>query len=607
MWAGVGVLVVLIAAGAWIGYRGLQARDQLTRAEPLASRIETSIAAGDRSAAVSESQQLSAYAGRALALTSDPIWRVAQYLPLIGPDLTAVHDAAQSTDTVATRVVAPIARAASGLNIESFKPVGGAVDLTPLEKLRPVLVRAQAGTELAAAQIDRAPTAGTLAPVGSAVGTLRSTVHRVQGLLTSLNRAAELVPAMLGADGPRNYLLLFLNPAELRATGGITGSLALVHTDGGKISLASQVAGDALGNFSTPVAPLPQVVESLFSARPAQYIEDVNLTPDYPLAASLAASMWKARYGTSVDGVIALDPVVLGYLLKATGPIPIADGLTLTSSNAVSLLLSRAYQLFPQNTQQDAFFSATAAAVFERISSGDVDPYALIRALVEGGSQRRIDVWSSHASDQRLLAGTTLAGAIPVSTPRKAALGVYLNDGTGAKLDYYLHVSASAASRVCSSNGDPDSFVTVTLTNGAPADAATSLPEYVTNVGRSGVPAGTVITEVGAYGPEGGLLVSTTTSGVRSGAASGAGTGGSGSRAASGSGSGGGSAMTTHPEVYGGRPLSQFTVTLAPGQSQTVTVRFRDPKQRSTATSLTLTPGLHTRVARATTPECASH
>ena len=579
LWTGAGVVVLILAAGAWIGFRGLEAKDQLTKAEPLASQIESDISAGHSAQAVTASAQLSRYAGKADSLTSDPVWRVAEFVPFVGPNLTAVRIAAEATDTVATKAIAPVTSAASGLNVTSFKPVGGVVNLKPLEKVQPALAQANAGLESAAAQLRKAPTGGMLAPVSGALTKLRSTVHNAQNVIGSVNRAAQLVPTMLGASGPRNYLLLFVNPAELRSTGGITGSLALVHTDNGAISLAAQVSGDDLGNFDSPVAPLPQVVQSLFASRPAEYIQDVNLTPDYPLSASLAAKMWTARYGTPVDGVITIDPVVLSYILQATGPIPLADGLSLTSSNAVQLLLSQAYQIFPDNTDQDAFFSATAAAVFERVSSGDVDPYQLIRALVQGGSERRINVWSAHAADQKILAGTTLQGDLPVSTAKRAALGLYFNDATGAKLDYYLHVAASTSTRVCGSAGDPDSYVTVKLTNETPADAATSLPTYVTNVGRSGVPAGTIITQVGAYGPGGGLLVSTTSAGK---------------------------AVATHPEVYGGRPVSQFMVTLAPGQSQTVTIRFRDEGSTATATSLAMTPGLNSQIVAGVAPKCAA-
>ena len=51
--------------------------------------------------------------------------------------------------------------------------------------------------------------------------------------------------------------------------------------------------------------------------------------------------MWRANIGGRVDGVISFDPVALSYLLKATGPVKIGNGETITSDNAVSYLLHR--------------------------------------------------------------------------------------------------------------------------------------------------------------------------------------------------------------------------------------------------------------------------
>jgi len=55
-------------------------------------------------------------------------------------------------------------------------------------------------------------------------------------------RAARLLSPMLGADGPRHYLVAFQNLAEPRATGGILGSYAPIRTDSGKISIVDHGA-----------------------------------------------------------------------------------------------------------------------------------------------------------------------------------------------------------------------------------------------------------------------------------------------------------------------------------------------------------------------------
>ena len=58
---------------------------------------------------------------------------------------------------------------------------------------------------------------------------------------------ARLLPPMLGQDGPRDYLLVVQNNAEIRSTGGLPGSLQILTADNGKLTLAEQrsVDGDA--------------------------------------------------------------------------------------------------------------------------------------------------------------------------------------------------------------------------------------------------------------------------------------------------------------------------------------------------------------------------
>ena len=48
---------------------------------------------------------------------------------------------------------------------------------------------------------------------------------------------------------------------------------------------------------------------------------NVAMSPHFPSVGSVAADLYAQTTGRHVDGVIALDPVVLGALLRYTGPI----------------------------------------------------------------------------------------------------------------------------------------------------------------------------------------------------------------------------------------------------------------------------------------------
>ena len=60
--------------------------------------------------------------------------------------------------------------------------------------------------------------------------------------------------------------------------------------------------------------------------------------------------MWAEQTGTFVDGVIAIDPVALSYILGAVGPITMPDGEVISKDNVVELTESTAYFRFPDGS-----------------------------------------------------------------------------------------------------------------------------------------------------------------------------------------------------------------------------------------------------------------
>ena len=64
--------------------------------------------------------------------------------------------------------------------------------------------------------------------MASAVDQLAGKLATVAETTGPAARVARLAPSMLGADGPRTWMVVFQNPAEPRATGGIFGSFAIM-------------------------------------------------------------------------------------------------------------------------------------------------------------------------------------------------------------------------------------------------------------------------------------------------------------------------------------------------------------------------------------------
>ncbi|PZE65393.1 hypothetical protein DEI83_09920 [Curtobacterium sp. MCBD17_021] len=547
LWIVLALVLLLIVAVAWVGVRGLLAKQHLEQSVALVSTLRSQITDGDTSAAQRTAKQLEDHASSARSLTSDPIWSAAQITPFFGSNLRAVREVAVVVDEVATGAVRPVTEVIGDLNQDALTPKGGRIELQPLVDAQPSVARATKTLAKASGEAKAIDTSATLSPVTSAVNQLRNALGSVAKQADAANKVVQLAPAMLGHDGDRDYVLLFQNNAELRAGGGIPGAVALLQARDGAIALADQAAGSSFGPYDKPVLPLSAATTSLYGDITGRYMQDVNLTPRFDVTGALAREMWKQKFGQEVDGVLAIDPVTLGYILRATGPVQLPTGDTLTSENATKLLLSDVYAKYPDPAVQDAFFASAASAVFEKVSSGGFDSKKFIAALTDGTRDGRLRLWSADKAEQVQIAGTAVAGDLPTASMQTREFGVYLNDGTASKMDYYLDKKVSVGSSVCRKDGRPTSVVEVTLKNTAPADAATSLPAYVTGGGALGTEPGKIKTLMAVYAPPNAIYLGASQDGK-------------------------GAALQT--AMDGEHPVAQIQTLLAPGQSTTFRVAF---------------------------------
>jgi hypothetical protein len=290
----------------------------------------------------------------------------------------------------------------------------------------------------------------------------------------AVSQAAALVPPMLGADGPRTYFVAFQNDAEARGTGGLPGAFAIVTADHGALRFDHFGADAELVHASANVDLGADYAHLYQNAGTTTIYGSGNLSPNFPYAAAIWASMWAQHSGRQVDGVLALDPGALSYLLGATGPAALADGTRLSAANVVALTQSDSYARFRHDEPgRQAFLIDVARAVSEKVIGGAGSPSELLGALDKAAGERRLLAWSADPREQAQLAATSIAGVVPQTSAPYAGLSI-VNEG-GNKLDYYLDRSLDWRAEGCGTTRDVT--VTVTLTNNAPKKG---LPPTVT-------------------------------------------------------------------------------------------------------------------------------
>ena len=494
-----GLAAVLVVVGAaYFAWLGLAVRGDLQAARAAGERLRAALGDADPTARDAALADLQAAAASAHDRTDDPRWALVTWLPVFGDDAVAVESTSRSLDTVASRGLPPLVRVVDSLDQVSG---GGRIDLDALARLRRPVAQARGAFVEADRELAEINPPSYISAVQGPVAQYQTLVSDGRSGLESARTALRVLPTMLGGEGPRDYLLVFQNNAEIRGTGGLPGAWALVHADDGRLDMMRQGSANDFPVRGTPVLPLSAAEREVYGEQLGVYFHDANFTPDFPRAAQLWTARFEERFpATDLDGVVSLDTVTLSYLLEGTGPVTV-EGRQLTADNALPELLDRPYrELDPQ--AQDAYFQEVARAVFKAATGELADPVAFFQGLATSASEDRFLVSSEHAKEQRALDGTAVEGELRRESGATPYVDISLNDTTGSKMSYYLRTDAEVTSMSCEGGAQTlQGRVTLQQTIG-PADAA-ALPDSVTGGGQFGVKPGDQMVFVRVHGPPG--------------------------------------------------------------------------------------------------------
>jgi len=465
-------LVFLVVLGCgWLAWRGWQARSELVAAQDAVERVRAAAAAGDSTAIDRELASATEHADRASALTSDPVWRFAGWVPVLGRTPLAVSQTASAVDALVVQVLPDLAAAAKGLDPHRLRH-GGRIDVAAIAAAAPLVQRADARLAVVQSDLDHVDLSLVLPQVRTGVDELRSVVADTRATVHDGSTAAGLLPAMLGASGVRRYLVTLQNNAEARGTGGLVGAFAVVEVSNGRPVLVRLGSDSELRSATTLPVDLGPAFRHLYGNDPALWA-NTNLSAHFPYAARLQLALWKRQFDQPLDGVVAVDPVAFGYLLGVTGPIAVPGVGTVDGDRFAEVAMRDVYARFPaagQEPDRTAYLQALARSALDRVLGSSGDARALAKALGRAASERRLLVYSSHPGEESLLAGTALGGVVDDRVGPYAALVV--DNEAGNKLDYYLDRSLDYVAAGCDGGA---STVTVTVRNTAPA---TGLPAY---------------------------------------------------------------------------------------------------------------------------------
>lgn len=467
------LLLVVVALGCWLTYEGFRAKSNLEHARTSAQQAKEALLRGNSEDASEQVAEAVSHAQTAQDATHSLPWTVVSTLPWLGSPFKTGQEISDVVLGLTADVLEPSAEVAAALSPDRLLE-DGRVNVHLLREAEPKLTEISKAAERLdadAAGISEPAYVGMIKDVREQLQTQTSDVST---LLENTALAARLVPSMMGADGPRTYFMGFQTNAEARGTGGLLGGFGILRFDNGAFSVDTLAQNTQLNFPFAPFSLGPDFDAQWGFTNPTTDFRNSNMSPHFPYAATIWKSMWKQQSGFDVDGVIAVDPVALSYVLGVIGPVTMPDGETITKDNVVELTESTVYSRFPiDQAARKQYLQDVAGEVVKKMTGSVESPRGLLDALGRAVSERRIQVWSSSPADQQLLEETPLAHVVP-DDPAPYA-GVVINNLGGNKLDYYLRRYIEYSADGC--DGETrKSTVTVRLTNSAPDGP---LPDYV--------------------------------------------------------------------------------------------------------------------------------
>ncbi len=388
-------------------------------------------------------------------LSSPLLWPV-DVLPVAGRQLRSVQDLSGAADQVARTGVVTVKRSQSLLRLPHAAGPDRVASLRQLASLAST-------THLALSTVDLGPDQGLIGPLAHERNTFLGDLTQIRTTLSRTSEAASSAATIL--QGPGTYLLLADNNAEMRSGSGAFLEAGIVTTSGGELHLSDVVVPTA----SLTLPPGAVTVGGDLQARwgwllPGVDWRNIGLTPQFDVNGPLAASMWKANTGQSVDGVLAIDVQGLQELLSVTGPVTTVSGAVVSAGNVDQLLLHDQYAgetYSSDSTNRVDELATLASATLHALEDQPFSLHTMADALSAAAAGRHVLLWSADPRTETAWRGAGVSGQLQPST----LMADVINRG-GNKLDQYL--SETASLRLSPRNGQTGASLTMTFSNHTP-------------------------------------------------------------------------------------------------------------------------------------------
>jgi Protein of unknown function (DUF4012) len=310
----------------------------------------------------------------------------------------------------------------------------------------------------------------TTGAVGEALETALVDVGRASQFVSRANTVVDALPSLFGGGSPRRYLLVFQALSETRGSGGVVEYYGELEASDGRLTLGSLHSSDELNGAFARIDQVPEWFANRY--RPFNVLgtwERATFSPSFPAVATTLMAMYENATGRPVDGVVAVDAIMLGLLTDATGPIQ-HEGFdeVVTSENASRVLMYEIYKHFDGRPDaRHEYVIGVMEKTWRIVTDGVSDVSKLTAAMSEAQSTQHLKVYSEIGDDQAALRELGLA-ANPTAEPGHVQM-VFHNNLAGNNIDYFSKRETDTSIEL-HSDGSATVTSTAVIENRAPRD-----------------------------------------------------------------------------------------------------------------------------------------
>lgn len=513
-----GIIIVLLGVLGGVGAAALfSAKDLKAQASEVLTYVDSmseSVKAQDFNSASESAQQIANLSGDMSDKLSSPLWTAVSFVPVVGQDITSARTVVGSLNDVANQVLVPMMDTIASNPLSELITSDKTINAQAVSQLFGALASAAEPMQECADTIEDVP-AFHISMLEEKMGPVREKLVKVNGLVQKAADLAPLAESILGAKGDRVYLIAAQNSTEMRASGGFPGSIGALRITNGKIELDDfSTVYDVMADRTSDAMGVTDQEKALFGEAFMMVPRDAGMDPDFTRVAEIWASAYTEKTGVALDGVISVTPAVVQDLLAISGPITLADGMTLDGSNATKVLQSDLYWKYLSsnpsaeggNDAADALFAQAADLAFENFFSGlnSETLMQFMKVMMEGFDNRSVMFWLTNADEQAKLDALNCSGAL-VTDPSEPAVGTFFSLWIGSKMGWYIDIENEITASTDNADGTRTYSVKTTYRNTASADVIATAGNYITGA-LAGFDIDNLYPEIFVYAPTGGSI-----------------------------------------------------------------------------------------------------